>query len=664
MLCLYVTSILHGAEGTRGQKTPAVVDMMAITQDDLEFLQEETVSIAAAHEQPISEAPSNVYVITAEDIRHSGAKDLPTILRRIPGIEVIQMTGADFNVSARGDNQLRHNKMLVTVDGRSVYLDAQGEVLWRMIPVTLPEIKQIEVMKGPASVLYGFNAFDGIINIITKSPEEMKGATLQFGGGEFGSITAAAIGAGTAKVFGRDLGVRLSYGRDQNRKWSNRDSTSFLSNKFNVHTDYAVTSKSKLVVSGGLVNSTDHDGPIVDTVTVSQQEPAVGYANVGYEAHNFLIRGWWQHLAQPFDLDINPLLANAQTIIPRENRMEGNAYNLETQHALELGTAHRFTYGINYRHNTFLNNRFLNGKGKEDRLGLYVQEEWRITDWLSATAGLRYDLQTFINPTYSPRGSVVVRPHKDHTIRVSGSLGYRPPTLTETRDRSMATTFGFPGTLLGNKNLSPEQIISVDLGYQGWLFQHRLRVRLDFFYNHISDLIGTGFQGATLTYLNGANSGEQGEADIFGIEPGIEFLVTPWLSGFANFSYQDINQTFQGAISRGGPRYKANGGLRAEFDNGFSGEALVHYVDSVKYRLNGSFQAFGFALTGPIPKEKVNSYVLLNLRGAYKFRLESIGGRWAEVAVSAFNALNDKHREHPLGEKIRSLVMGWLTIRY
>src|SRR6187455_1273433 len=133
--------------------------------------EEETVSIASRYEQPISQAPSNVYVITDEDIRHSGATDLPTVLRRIPGLEVMQVTGADFNVSVRGDNQLVSNKLLVMVDGRSIYVDTQGQVYWKAIPVTLPEIKRIEVLRGPASVTYGFNAFDGIINIITKSPE-------------------------------------------------------------------------------------------------------------------------------------------------------------------------------------------------------------------------------------------------------------------------------------------------------------------------------------------------------------------------------------------------------------------------------------------------------------------------------------------------------------
>ena len=101
----------------------------------------------------------------------------------------MQVTGADFNVSVRGDNQLAANKLLVMVDGRSIYVDTQGQVYWKAIPVTLPEIKRIEVLKGPASVLYGFNAFDGIINIITKSAEEMKGTTLQFGGGTYGTIS-------------------------------------------------------------------------------------------------------------------------------------------------------------------------------------------------------------------------------------------------------------------------------------------------------------------------------------------------------------------------------------------------------------------------------------------------------------------------------------------
>src|SRR2546428_11528344 len=134
--------------------------------------------------------------------------------------------------------------MLVMVDGRSVDDDDEGYVFWKAIPVTLPEIKRIEVLKGPASAMYGFNAFDGIINIITKSPEEMKGTTLQFGGGEFGTITSAAIQAGTMGEFG----YRLSLGHDQNQQWRNRDALAFRDYKFNVHTEDVLTSDSKILV--------------------------------------------------------------------------------------------------------------------------------------------------------------------------------------------------------------------------------------------------------------------------------------------------------------------------------------------------------------------------------------------------------------------------------
>ena len=150
---------------------PPVIDesMTSAVSNELELLkEEETVSIASRYEQPISQAPSNVYVITDEDIRQSGAIDLPTVLRRVPGLEIMQMTGGDFNVSARGGNQPFANKMLVMVDGRSIYGDVQGTVFWKSIPVTLPEIRRIEVLKGPASAMYGFNAFDGVINIITR----------------------------------------------------------------------------------------------------------------------------------------------------------------------------------------------------------------------------------------------------------------------------------------------------------------------------------------------------------------------------------------------------------------------------------------------------------------------------------------------------------------
>jgi iron complex outermembrane receptor protein len=534
-----------------------------------------------------------------------------------------------------------------------------------MIPVTLPEIKRIEVLKGPASVLYGFNAFDGVINIITKSPQEMQGTTLQFGGGEYGSITAAAINAGTGKAFGKDFGYRLSYGHDQNNKWSDRNSLAFRSNKFNVQTDYALSSVSKLTIQGGLVDSNNFNSQITETASVSAK-PAIGYAYVNYERPNLFIRGWWQHFAQPFTLSPNPLLANTPLrAIPPDNRLEGNTYNIDAQHNFVLG-AHRLTYGLNYRHNSYSNNRFEPGQALEDRLGLYLQEEWRMTETVIGIAGIRMDMDTFINPTYSPRVALLYTPLPDHTFRISGGVAYRPPTIFETRTLAFSAFGPFTSVLLGSDNLEPEQMISYELGYQGWYLKHRLQVRTAAFFNHISDLVDVRIAGPTTTIFNngGAFTRGGGEADIYGGEAGADFLITRWLSGFANFSYQEFGQTFRGQLARGMPRYKANAGLRLDFENGVSGEILYHYYGATTYSINSAFPA----LLGPAsPNPRVGSYNLLNLRGAYRFwRQKATGGynREAELAVTAFNALNDRHKEHPLGETIGSLVMGWLTVRY
>ncbi len=149
-----------------------------------------------------------------------------------------------------------------------------------------------------------------------------------------------------------------------------------------------------------------------------------------------------------------------------------------------------------------------------------------------------------------------------------------------------------------------------------------------------------------------------GEADIYGTEAGIEFLATRWLSGFANLSYHKIGQTFTGVSRRGGPDWKANVGLRGDWDNGLNGEVAVHYVAGATYPLIDLFTALAPVVPTSIGPS-VDSYTLLNLRGGYRFWHDK-----SEVAVAVYNALNDKHKEHSLGDTLGSRVMGWVTLRY
>jgi iron complex outermembrane receptor protein len=210
-----------------------------------------------------------------------------------------------------------------------------------------------------------------------------------------------------------------------------------------------------------------------------------------------------------------------------------------------------------------------------------------------------------------------------------------------------------PVSNLGSTNLSPEEIVSYNLGYQGWYLRHRLRIRADLFFNHISNLIfAIPTSPTTSTYTNG------GVADIYGGEASAEILVTRWLSGFANFSYEEIGQTFTGAAQRGAPRFKANVGLRGDWENGLNGEVGLFHVGAATYPVSDAFSTFGTPGVPP-PNPRVGSYNLLNIRAAYKFWHQK-----AEAAVTAFNALNDRHKENPIGDTIGSRVMGWLTVRF
>ncbi|MGE0827610.1 MAG: TonB-dependent receptor plug domain-containing protein [Candidatus Binatia bacterium] len=631
-------------------------------EEVLLLLHEETVVTAARHAQPLSEAPSNVYVITAEDIRHSGATDVPTILRRIPGIDVLQMNSASFSVSARGDNQLSANKMLVLVDGRSIYEDVQGGVSWKALPVTLLEIQRIEVLKGPASAVYGFNAYDGVINIITKSPEEMRGATFQFAGGDLGTIAAAATLAGTHGSWG----YRLSASRDQNDQWRRRHPLAFRSHTFNLQAEYHLPDHSFLRLRGGMIDVNRDANQFASDIIMSRVYTH-GSLDLAYERENFTLRTWWTTQDATGNVRPHPLLPAGFLHIHQRtdealSQTGTQTYNVEFQHTITWGPTQRLIYGANYRHITLSANYTKPHFNTEERLGLFFQHEWRIAPQLLLNLGLRYDLDDEIPPTVSPRIALLYTPIAGHTFRISGSVAFRPPTLVQTylfSTADISLPLPPPYDRLTNSNrgshsVDPEKIITYEIGYQGWFLRHRARLRADLFLNHLSQLIDLKQTGPTsVTYAN------QGKAEIGGGEIGGEFQFTPWLSGFANYAGQAILfQTFINGARRSGPQYRINIGLRGEWDNGLSLNVLWHYAGTGRSGISGTFREF--APFGVVrPKPTLSPYSLLNLRVAYRFWNDRV-----EVAISVFNALNDRHREHPLTEVIGHRVVGWLNMRF
>jgi iron complex outermembrane receptor protein len=232
-------------------------------------------------------------------------------------MEVMQTSAVDFNVSVRGNNQVHANKILVLVDGRSIYIDQAGIVYWKALPVSLAEIKRVEVLKGPASAMYGFNAFDGVVNIITKPPEEMRGTTLQVAGGELGTLLTSVVHAGTVG----NWGFRLSAGHEQNQRWSNRDAPGLNNQRIGGIAEYRLSNSSRIRAEVGLGRSNPHNG-LLSVIDTSDSHFSQAHALVSYEKGGLSVRGWWNgHFAETTTV-ILPSLTPLLTLTDRFGRKD------------------------------------------------------------------------------------------------------------------------------------------------------------------------------------------------------------------------------------------------------------------------------------------------------------------------------------------------------
>jgi iron complex outermembrane recepter protein len=143
------------------------------------------VTSVSKKEQKLSRIASAIFVITREEIRTSGATNIPDVLRMVPGLDVAQINGNTWEISSRGFNAQYANKLLVLIDGRTVYSPVFSGVYWDVQDVPLEDIDRIEVIRGPGATVWGANAVNGVINIITKSARETKGGLLTAGGGTY-----------------------------------------------------------------------------------------------------------------------------------------------------------------------------------------------------------------------------------------------------------------------------------------------------------------------------------------------------------------------------------------------------------------------------------------------------------------------------------------------
>ncbi len=397
------------------------------------------VVTASRHEQSMHEVPAAISVVTAEELETAPADDIGDLLRNIPGVNVTQVSARDIQVSSRSATSTLATDQLVLLDGRTLYLDFFGFVMWDFMPVNSNEIQQIEVVRGPGSAVWGANAMSGVINVITKSPRDMAGTTLTLGAGDYSTLYGSLTHAGAADRSGYK--VSLGYyeqdpfprptGTIKGTEITNPPGTPYpdfanegtAQPKFDFRYDYDASDQVTLSFSAGYAGT---DG-IVHT--------GIGPFDVNKDSNLGYFKGSWRKQAMEIGFFANLLDGDATNPLTRDVDdlplllgFESQTYNLELTDTRVFGESHIVTYGARARRNNFDLSIAPAGQDR-DEIGVFIQDEILLGDKARWLIGARWDDLDPVGSVVSPRTSLLYSPSRDHTFRASYNEAYRQPSL-------------------------------------------------------------------------------------------------------------------------------------------------------------------------------------------------------------------------------------------
>lgn len=622
------------------------------------------ITTASKKSQRIGDAPAAVSVITDEDIRLSGATSIPDLLRLVPGVDVVEPNRSQSNVAIRGFNQAFANKLLVMVDGRSIYKDFYGTVFWNSEPLLLSQIKRIEIVRGPGSALYGANAFSGVINIITKTPTELAAATAQskqpralaLVGDQNSVVSEAVFSGGNANNLAVAVGAgyRRTDGFGGRRPGAVRDS----------YETPALSVDAAQRLGRGLVRlSSANTSARADTTALFRfNDTAVRINNVtlGYNEDAAASGGG------NGDAVRNPVSARVFVSGYRSRGASGEniralTADAEAQQQRDLPGGHSLVYGASYRLSRIESPMIGRGEAaaatngaerREQRLwGLYAQDEWRVAPETTVFVGLRWDDNSRYGGALSPRLSAVRRLPHAQTLRLSYGTAFRAPTLLDSYfDFPYAFVPGLAQRLIGNPSLRPETLRSWEAGYRKSLRPGASGsnsgaddyVGVSAFVNQVEDQIVFAPRAffpspplppgiaSEVTAINGPG------ARAVGLEIESALGIARGVRGQFNYAYQNAASDDGGQQSLS-PSHKFNAALSADLGRGWSGYLACHVVGNTVYQ-----EPFGRQ------RLPVSGYTRLDARLGYRFGAN--GGQqqraWS-VSVAATNLLGDGHREFP-----------------
>jgi iron complex outermembrane receptor protein len=639
------------------------MDLEQLSQADVKVpAMDAEVTSVTREASTIGHSAAAVFVITPEMIRRSGARNIPEALRLAPGLDVAQINGSQWAISSRGFNNWLANKLLVLIDGRTIYTPGFGGVLWDVQNVMLEDVARIEVIRGPGATVWGANAVNGVINIITKSATDTHGVLATAGGGSF------ERGFGSLRVGGQtDAGVSYrAYGMYFNQASTSAPYGTYTQGpngvsppcgpydamqlgQGGVRFDWVAGpgKTDKMTLQGDYYNGTAQNAavdptftsPFEQTLTLTQ--PLQGSNILGRWTHtvdqdsDFSLQFFYDHLGQSI-----PAVGLAQ-----------DTYDLDFTDRFSLTDRQKIVWGGGYRYteDTFQNTQAISVQPTSLGLNLFsafIQDEIAIVpDKLTFTAGCKLEHNDFTGFEAQPSLRLLWMINKESSAWAAVSRAVRTPDVMDYFMTAVyQPTIIPPGIPIfpyqePNPSIISETLMAYELGYRVQATD-RFSWDLALFFNHYDSIVTYSFIADPMLPPNfiPIQGGNQGVGDGYGFEWSFEWQVSDrWkLRGYYALLEMEANcppTAFVAFAGQPGTSPNNQVSVMSSWDLGSNVEfdMMARYVDTLTGPPQGGAGAGGL----------VPSYTNMDLRLAWRPRqhleLQVVGQNLLSSYVQQFN---------------------------
>ena len=534
-LCLAL-SLASVARGSSDDEA----DLLDLSFEDLMQIVVTSVSKRA---QKLSEAPAAVTVLTSEDIRRSGMTTIPDLLRTVPGLHVASIDSNSWAITARGFNSQFANKLLVMIDGRTVYTPLFSGVFWDVQDLMLEDIERIEVVRGPGGTLWGVNAVNGVINILTKQAADTQGLLVSSLGGSLERTSTAAR-------YGGELGGDAHY-RAYVKYFNRGDFDNHGGVKAHdawdvarggVRFDWNPTGGDSLTFQGDYYNGNADEATLV-----------LGRSNTDFSGGNVLAR-WVHSFSEASNLQVQLYYDRTERkdVLIRENR---DTFDVEFQHRLSPLTGTDLLWGASYRLTSDdIRSSPVVGFDPSDETvhwaSAFLQNEIAMFDErLRLTLGSKVEYNEYSGFEFLPNARLLWTPSERHSVWASFSRAVRSPSRAEVDISLLVPAPTLPvdfAQLNGDDSFDSERVLAYEVGYRAQLLDP-LSVDIAAYYNDYKDLRSLEPTGLLIDFPSAGlltatlSAANQLDAEGYGVEVSSSWSVTEFWRLTGGYTWMQID---------------------------------------------------------------------------------------------------------------------------